>query len=102
MTLVNPQPQERKTGVFHELVSLDTPYRRPESQTRWKHFIFLAPVVEKQMTAILGNTDSDVSKSVDPFNNSLTIFFSQIRYVKVHTATRWTIRHGLMLLWFEN
>ena len=24
------------------------------------------------------------------------------RYVKVHTATRWTIRHGLMLLWFEN
>ena len=23
-------------------------------------------------------------------------------YVKVHTATRWTIRHGLMLLWFEN
>ena len=21
-------------------------------------------------------------------------------YIKVHTATRWTIRHGLMLLWF--
>ena len=26
----------------------------------------------------------------------------ETRYVKVHTATRWTIRHGLMLLWFEN
>ena len=22
------------------------------------------------------------------------------QYIKVHTATRWTIRHGLMLLWF--
>ena len=25
-----------------------------------------------------------------------------VSYVKVHTATRWTIRHGLMLLWFAN
>ena len=23
-------------------------------------------------------------------------------YIKVHTATRWTIRHGLMLLWFTD
>ena len=22
--------------------------------------------------------------------------------IKVHTATRWTIRHGLMLLWFAD
>ena len=25
-----------------------------------------------------------------------------MKYIKVHTATRWTIRHGLMLLWFAN
>ena len=25
-----------------------------------------------------------------------------IKYIKVHTATRWTIRHGLMLLWFTD
>ena len=24
------------------------------------------------------------------------------KYIKVHTATRWTIRHGLMLLWFTD
>ena len=24
------------------------------------------------------------------------------QYIKVHTATRWTIRHGLMLLWFTD
>ena len=23
-----------------------------------------------------------------------------ISYIKVHMATKWTIRHGLMLLWF--
>ena len=23
-------------------------------------------------------------------------------YIKVHTATRWTIRHSLMLLWFAD
>ena len=23
-------------------------------------------------------------------------------YIKVHTATRWTIRHGLILLWFTD
>ena len=23
-------------------------------------------------------------------------------YIKVHTATTWTIRHGLMLLWFTD
>ena len=25
-----------------------------------------------------------------------------IVYIKVHTATRWTIRHSLMLLWFAD
>ena len=25
-----------------------------------------------------------------------------LRYIKVHKATRWTIRHGLMLLWFKD
>ena len=30
-----------------------------------------------------------------PINNPL-------KYIKVHTATRWTIRHGLMLLWFTD
>ena len=25
-----------------------------------------------------------------------------IKYIKVHTATRWTIKHGLMLLWFTD
>ena len=24
------------------------------------------------------------------------------KYIKVHTATRWTIRHGLILLWFAD
>ena len=27
---------------------------------------------------------------------------SQIKYIKVHTATRWTIKHGLMLPWFTD
>ena len=27
---------------------------------------------------------------------------SQIKSIKVHTATRWTIKHGLMLLWFTD
>ena len=26
----------------------------------------------------------------------------KIAYIKVHTATRWTIRHGLMPLWFTD
>ena len=25
-----------------------------------------------------------------------------LKYTKVHTATRWTIRHSLMLLWFAD
>ena len=25
-----------------------------------------------------------------------------LKYIKVHTATRWTIRHSLMLLWFTD
>ena len=27
---------------------------------------------------------------------------AKLKYIKVHTATRWTIRHGLMLLWFTD
>ena len=54
------------------------------------------------MTVILSNADSDVRESVDPYNTSLTMFFSQIRYIKVQKATRWTIRHDLMLLGFKN
>ena len=33
------------------------------------------------------------------FTIGLEIFLSRI---KVHMATRWTIRHGLMLLWFKD
>ena len=28
--------------------------------------------------------------------------FSKMKYIKVHTATRWTIRHSLMLHWFAD
>ena len=59
--------------------------------------VLFATVIEIQMTAILSNADSDVREPVDPCNNSLTILFSQIKYIKVHTATRWTIRHSLKL-----
>ena len=31
-----------------------------------------------------------------------TLLTRAIKYIKVHTATRWTIRHGLMLLWFTD
>ena len=54
------------------------------------------------MTAILSNANSDVREPVDLCNNSLTVLLSQMKYIKVHTATRWTIRHGLMLLWFAD
>ena len=27
---------------------------------------------------------------------------AKLKYIKVHTATRWTTRHGLMLLWFTD
>ena len=64
--------------------------------------VLFATVIEIQMTAILSNADSDVSEPVDPCNNSLTILFSQIKYIKVHTATRWTIRHSLKLHWFAD
>ena len=64
--------------------------------------VLFATVIEIQMTAILSNADSDVREPVDPCNNSLTILFSQMKYMKVHTATRWTISHSLMLLWFAD
>ena len=49
------------------------------SQTRWKHIVFFATVIEIKMTAILSNADSDVREPVDPCNNNLTILFSQIK-----------------------
>ena len=54
------------------------------------------------MTVILGNADFDVREQVDPCINSLTILLSQIKYTKVHMATSWTIRHGLILFWFKD
>ena len=30
------------------------------------------------------------------------IAIKESKYIKVHMATRWTIRHGLMLLWFTD
>ena len=59
-------------------------------------------VIEIQMTAILSNAASDVRELVDPCNNSLTILVSQIKSIKVHTATRLTMRHGLMPFWFTD
>ena len=38
------------------------------------------------------------NKRTGSLNRDNLFFF----YIKVHTATRWTIRHGLMLLWFTN
>ena len=39
-------------------------------------------------------------------NKESTLFMfhdiTLIKYIKVHMATRWTIRHGLMLLWFTD
>ena len=31
-----------------------------------------------------------------------TLLTRAIKYIKVQTTTRWTIRHGLMLLWFTD
>ena len=38
------------------------------------------------------------NKRTGSLNRDNLFFF----YIKVHTATRWTIRHGLMLLWFAD
>ena len=54
------------------------------------------------MTAVLSNADSVIREPVDPCTTSLTITFLQIRYIKVHTATRWTIGHDLVLLCFKD
>ena len=32
----------------------------------------------------------------------MIIIKEALDYIKVHTATRWTIRHSLMLLWFTD
>ena len=32
----------------------------------------------------------------------MIIIKESLDYIKVHTATRWTIRHRLMLLWFTD
>ena len=29
-------------------------------------------------------------------------YYFLARYIKVHKVTRWTITHGLMVLWFKN
>ena len=58
--------------------------------------------IEIQMTAVLSNADSVIREPVDPCTTSLTITFLQIRYIKVHTATRWTIGHDLVLLCFKD
>ena len=34
--------------------------------------------------------------------NGLSQTKKAIKYIKVHTATRWTIGHSLMLLWFAD
>ena len=36
------------------------------------------------------------------FRNVLPQSTRNSKYIKVHTATRWKIRHGLMLLWFTD
>ena len=54
------------------------------------------------MTAVLSNADSVIREPVHPCTTSLTITFLQIRYIKVHTATRWTIGHDLVLLCFKD
>ena len=40
----------------------------------------------------------------DTFPNFRLLHFVNytIFYIKVHMATRWTIRHGLMLIWFKS
>ena len=86
VTILRPNVSTLLSSTFNQgwkPVSLSTPQRRPKSQTRWKHNVFIASVIEIQMTAILSNADSDVRESVDPCNTSLTRFFSQIRYIKV-------------------
>ena len=36
------------------------------------------------------------------FRNVLPQSIRNSKYIKVHTATRWTVRYGLMLLWFTD
>ena len=67
-----------------------------------EHNDFIASVLEIQMTAVLSNADSVVREPVDPCTTSSIITFLQIRYIKVHTATRWTIGHDLVLLCFKD
>ena len=39
---------------------------------------------------------------ITPFTLAYTANINCLKYIKVHTATRWSIRHGLMLLWFTD
>ena len=48
-----------------------------------------------------------LSKSTNELDGTLLschcyLNLSLIKYIKVHTATRWTIRHSLMLHWFAD
>ena len=55
-------------------------------------------------SSILQRTDQISQSKLDNeiVEQHIVVVDQTVRYVKVHTATRWTIRHGLMLLWFEN
>ena len=71
-----------------------------EISNSMEHNDFIASMIEIQMTAVLA--DSVIREPVDPCTTSLSITFLQIRYIKVHTATRWTIGHDLVLLCFKD
>ena len=73
-----------------------------EISNSMEHNDFIASMIEIQMTAVLSNADSVIREPVDPCTTSLTITFLQTRYIKVHTATRWTIGHDLVLLCFKD
>ena len=48
----------------------------------------------------LGSRGSVKMACCEISGKSLT--YKPLRYIKVHKATRWTIRHDLMLLWFKD
>ena len=47
-------------------------------------------------------TKKSHKKLILTYGGSKKIFNKDLFYIKVHTATRWAIRHGLMLLWFSD
>ena len=82
----------------------------------------LSILIAQRLTAYLINLDSflnpilycwkirEIRQAVKgTFLKTFCFFFlveqaqiNEVEYIKVHTATRWTIRHGLMLLWFAD